>query len=106
MTDFAFSIESVRVEPHAAARTLVFRLRIAGPAGVRVHSGLLRCLFQIDPRGRRYTPAEGDGLIELFDRRERWVDTVRPIYWTQVSVVVPQFESGGDVDVPVACTYD
>src|SRR5262249_22770179 len=56
--------------------------------------------------GRRYTPAEGDALIELFDRPERWVETVRPIFWAQVSIVVPQFEREVNVDVPVPCTYD
>jgi len=106
MTDLNFSIDSIRVEPHAAAPTLVFRLHISESSGVRVHAGLLRCLLQIDPRGRRYTPSEGDGLLELFDCPERWIDTVRPIFWTQVAIVVPQFEREVDVDVPVPCTYD
>jgi hypothetical protein len=106
MTDLNFAIDSVRVEPYAVAPTLVVRLHITESSGVRVHTGLLRCLLQIDPRGRRYTTAEGDGLVELFDRRERWLDTVRPIFWAQVAVVVPQFEREVDVDVPVPCTYD
>jgi hypothetical protein len=106
MTDLNFSIDSVRVESHAAAPTLVFRLHISESSGVRVHTGLLRCLLQIDPRGRRYTPSEGDGLLELFDCPERWIDTVRPIFWTQVAIVVPQFAREVDVDVPVPCTYD
>jgi uncharacterized protein DUF6084 len=106
MPDLNFAIDSVRVEPHAASPTLVFRLRITEASGARVHAGLLRCQLQIDPRGRRYSPPEGERLVELFDRPERWIDTVRPIFWTQVSVVVPQFEQTVDVEVPVACTYD
>jgi len=106
MTDVNFSIDRVRVEPHAAAPTLVFSLRITESSGVQVHSGLLRVLLQIDPRGRRYTPVESERLVELFDRPERWIDTVRPIFWTQVAVVVPPFEREGLVDVPVSCTYD
>jgi len=106
MTDLDFSIDGVRVEPHAAAPTLVFSLRITESSGVPVHSGLLRVLLQIDPRGRRYTPVEAERLVELFDRPERWLDTVRPIFWTQVAVVVPPFEREGLVDVPVSCTYD
>jgi hypothetical protein len=106
MTDFNFAVESVRVEPYAASPTLVFRLRITETSGARVHTGLLRCQLQIDARGRRYSPAEGERLVELFDRPERWVDTVRPILWAQIAVVVPQFAHQIDIDVPVACTYD
>jgi len=106
MTEIDFAVEAVRVEPYAASPTLVFRLRLTESSGARVHSGLLRCQLQIDARGRRYSPAEGDRLVELFDRPERWVDTVRPIQWTQVAVVVPAFQGQVDVEVPVACTYD
>src|SRR5262245_7529569 len=106
MIDFDFDVESVRIEPHAASPTLVFRLRLTEASGAHIHAGLLRCQLHIDARGRRYSPAEQERLVELFDRPQRWADTVRPIFWMQIPFVVPPFEHHVEVDVHAACTYD
>jgi hypothetical protein len=106
MSDCRFSIVGGRVEPHAIAPTLTFTLRIELDEGVRVHAIALRAQVQIDPRPRRYADIERDRLYELFGESTRWRDTVRPLLWTHVSVLVPSFTRSAEVDVPVACTYD
>jgi Family of unknown function (DUF6084) len=106
MSECRLSIVGARVEPHAAAPTLMFTLRVDVGEAALVHAVALRCQLQIETAGRRYTPAEGDRLYELFGEPARWHDTMRPLLWTHVSVLVPRFERTIDVDVPVACSYD
>jgi hypothetical protein len=106
MTDCRLSIIGARVEPHAAAPTLMFRLRAEVGADTPVHAMALHCQLQIEPRSRRYAEAEGERLYELFGEPERWHDTLRPLLWTHASVLVPRFEGTIDVDVPITCTYD
>jgi hypothetical protein len=100
------SIVGARVEPHALAPTLTFTLRVAVGDASPVHAVALRCQIQIEPGARRYTPEEGERLYEQFDDPLRWHDTLKPLLWTQVSVLVPRFERTIDVAVPVTCTYD
>jgi hypothetical protein len=106
MTDCRLSIIGARVEPHAAAPTLMFRLRAEVGADTPVHAMALHCQLQIEPRSHRYAQAEGERLYELFGEPERWHDTLRPLLWTHASVLVPRFEGTIDVDVPITCTYD
>jgi hypothetical protein len=106
MSDCRLSIVGARVEPHAVAPTLLFTLRVAVGAAIPVHAIALRCQVQIEPGGRRYTPAEGDRLYELFGEPVRWHDTLKPLLWTHAAVLVPRFEGTIDLDVPIGCTYD
>jgi hypothetical protein len=106
MSECRLSIVGARVLRHAAAPTLTFTLRVNVGAATPVHAMALRCQVQIEPAARRYAPAEGDRLYELFGEPARWHDTLRPLLWTHVSVLVPRFEGTINVDVPVACTYD
>jgi hypothetical protein len=106
VSDCRLSIVGARVEPYAAAPTLIFTLRLDVGDAAPVHAVALRCQVQIEARARRYAPAEGDRLYELFGEPVRWHDTMRPLLWTHVSVLVPRFERTIDVDVPVACSYD
>jgi hypothetical protein len=106
MSECRLAIVGARVEPHAAAPTLIFTLRVDVGAATPVHALALRCQIQIEAGARRYAPAEGDRLYELFGEPARWHETLRPLLWTHVSVLVPRFEGTIDVDVPVACSYD
>jgi hypothetical protein len=106
MSQCRLTIVGARVEPHALAPTLTFTLRVAVGAAEAVHAMALRCQIQIEPGARRYAPAEGDRLYELFGEPVRWHDTLKPLLWTHVSVLVPGFTGTIDVDVPVTCTYD
>jgi uncharacterized protein DUF6084 len=106
MIDVAFAFVSVRSEPHAAAPTIVLRLRISTSSGRAVHAGIVRGQLLIDPRRRRYTTDEAERVADLFGEPARWRDTMKTLLWTHVAIVVPAFEGSVEIDVPVACTYD
>jgi len=106
VSGLAFSIVDARPEPHAVVPTLNFRLRLAEASGVPIHSILLRCQVQIEPRRRRHATVEQDRLTDLFGEPGRWGETLRPLLWTQTTLVVPAFETNVEVDLPVTCTYD
>jgi hypothetical protein len=82
-----FEITSVRAEPHAAAPTLKFSLRVSESLGSPIHFILLRAQLQIQPRRRRHAPAEQERLTELFGSPDRWSTTLRPLLWTQITAL-------------------
>jgi hypothetical protein len=85
----------------------VFKLRIETiPPGQRVQSVLLRCQVQILPARRRYTEEEQDRLYDLFDRPQRWGETLQPLTWTSAVTVVSSFIGSTIADLPIACTFD
>jgi hypothetical protein len=104
LIDLAFQITGAKPQANAAAPTLLFGLYIR--SDVAVHSILLRCQIQIEPRRRKHTKDEMEKLTDVFGSADRWPDTLRPIVWNQSNVNVPGFEGGIEVDLPVACTYD
>ncbi|MGW6900846.1 DUF6084 family protein [Streptomyces sp. NPDC054919] len=106
MTEFAFTCSGVRADPYAAGPTLVFRLRITASAEARVHALALRCQIRIEPGRRGYEQAEADGLHDLFGDRSRWGNTLQPLQFAQVSLMVPSFTAETEVDLVVPCTYD
>ena len=106
MSDLSFRILGARAEPYAAVPTLVFTLRIESASGQRIHAIALRCQVQIEPNRRSHSPAEQARLLEMFGEPGRWGETVKPLHWTHVAVMVPGFQGGVTVDVPMTCTYD
>lgn len=106
MIGLRFAIASARTDPHTAAPTLVFRIIVEEPSGTFVQAALLRCQVYIDVRRRKYSGAEGDRLNEVLGERTRWNDTMRPLLWTTVPVVLSRCEGTVDLDVPISCSYD
>jgi hypothetical protein len=106
MTDLSFTCIDVTFERYAVAPTLLFRLRIEETGGRQVRAIALRCQFRIEPQRRRYSDAEGERLIELFGKRARWGDTLKPFQFANSSTVVPSFTGSVEVDVAVPCSYD
>jgi hypothetical protein len=106
MLDLTFDIAGVEVLPNAAVPTLSFQLRITEAAGAAIHAILLRAQVQIQPRSRKYLPAEQERLSEVFGAPERWRDTLRPLLWTQASAIAPAFSGTVEMKLPIACTYD
>ncbi|MEU6236649.1 DUF6084 family protein [Kitasatospora sp. NPDC047058] len=106
MTELAFACTGVRPAEHAAGPTLLFRLRITAPAGVRVHALALRCQLRIEPARRSYGEAEGGRLADLFGERSRWGSTLNPVEFAQVPLMVPGFTGETETELPVPCTYD
>ncbi|HET9078075.1 MAG TPA: DUF6084 family protein [Acidimicrobiales bacterium] len=106
MADLRFECIDVQPERYAAVPTLQFRLRLSEATGVAVHAVALRCQIRIEPQRRRYSEAEADRLLDLFGELARWGETLKPLQFASVSVMVPSFQGECDVALGVACTYD
>ncbi|MFC4586251.1 DUF6084 family protein [Sphaerisporangium corydalis] len=106
MGDIRFECRDVRVDPYAASPTLLFRLSITEPDGDAVHAIALRCQIRIEPQARTYAPGEAELLADLFGTPARWGDTVKPLQFANVSLLVPRFTGATDIDLPVPCSYD
>ena len=106
MTGIAFSIASVRTEPHAAAPTVVFRVVVEDASGRPIQAALLRCQVYIEMRRRRYSTVEGERLSEIVAEPARWNETMRPLLWATVPLVLSRCEGRAEVDLPIACSYD
>jgi hypothetical protein len=86
---------------------IVFKLRIQSvPPEQRIQSVLLRCQVQIQSARRQYTREEQSQLYDLFDRPERWGETLQPLAWTTAVTVVSSFTGSTVTDLPIACTFD
>jgi hypothetical protein len=83
-----------------------FLLRISETSGESVEAIALRCQIRIEPARRKYTPAEAERLGDLFGETERWAETLRPVQFTQVAVMVPRFTGSTEIELPVPLSYD
>ena len=111
MPDLNFQVEDAQPERFAAAPLLVFKLLVSEDIEpvlppTPIHAVALRCQIRIEPARRHYEAREKARLLDLFGTPERWGQTLRPMLWTHVSAVVPQFTGTSAVDLPVACSYD
>jgi hypothetical protein len=106
MADLTFDCLGVRSDPYAASPTLVFRLRVAETGGLPVNAVALRCQLRIEPRRRTYSEAETPLLADLFGGPARWGDTLKPLRFAAVAVMVPGFTGATEIDLPVPCSYD
>jgi hypothetical protein len=106
VTDLVFDCVDGQPGRYAAVPTLQLRLRISETTGAQVHAIALRCQIRIEPQRRRYSAEEADGLLELFGEPSRWGDTLKPMQFATVSLMVPGFTGSIEVDLPVPCTYD
>lgn len=105
-TDLSFDCVDVVPQRLAAGPTLLFRLRIATPNEQRVHAIALRVQIRIDPRERDYTAHETEVLGYLFGEPCRPGETPQPLEFANVSIMVPGFAGGTEVELPVPCSYD
>ncbi|APW62961.1 DUF6084 family protein [Paludisphaera borealis] len=111
MPDLNFQVEGVEPQKFAAEPLLLFKLRVSealnnGLAPTPVHTVALRCQVRIEPGRRTYQAAERERLLGLFGAPERWGQTLKPMLWSHVCVVVPSFEGEVVVDLPIPCSFD
>jgi len=106
VSDLVFDCTDARADAYAAAPTLVFRLRIAETTGQPIGGIALRAQLRIEPLKRRYSDAEAERVSDLFGERPRWGDTMKPMQFATVALMVPAFSGSVDLDVPVPLTYD
>jgi hypothetical protein len=106
MAELVFACTGARPERYAVVPSMTLMLRISETTGQRVDAIALRCQIRIEPARRRYTDAEAERLNDLFGDTQRWADTLKPLQFTTVSIMVPGFTGSTEIDLPVTFTYD
>jgi hypothetical protein len=106
VAELTFDCIGAHSDKYAVAPSMSLTLRIAETTGVRVDAIALRCQIRIEPTRRRYTDAEAQRLNDLFGDTKRWADTLRPLQFTTVSVMIPGFAGSTETDLPVMLSYD
>ena len=105
--ELQFLVHGAEAVTFAVSPLVAFKLGVRQTgAVVPIHAVVLRCQIRIDPGKRRYETDEQPRLHDLFDRPERWGQTLRPMLWTHANLVLPPFTDQIAVDLPVPCTFD
>jgi hypothetical protein len=106
VTELVFDCTGARPDRYAVTPAMNFLLRISETSGESVEAIALRCQIRIEPARRKYTPAEAERLGDLFGETQRWAETLRPVQFTQVAVMVPRFTGSTEIELPVPLSYD
>ncbi len=106
MAELAFDCVGARPDKYAVAPSMSFVLHIAETSGQRIDAIALRCQIRIEPARRRYSDAEAERLNDLFGETQRWADTLKPLQFATVSIMVPGFTGSTELDLPVMLSYD
>jgi Family of unknown function (DUF6084) len=106
VAELVFDCVGAHADKYAVAPSMSLTLRIAETTGQKVEAIALRCQIRIEPTRRHYTDAEAERLNDLFGETKRWADTLRPLQFTTVSVMVPGFTGSVELDLPVMLSYD
>jgi len=106
MAELAFDCVGARPDRYAVAPSMSLALRISETSGRKVEAIALRCQIRIEPTRRRYSDAEAERLSDLFGETQRWTDTLKPLQFTTVSIMVPGFAGSVEIDLPVMLSYD
>jgi Family of unknown function (DUF6084) len=106
VAELVFDCTGARADKYAVVPSMFFALRISETTGQRVEAIALRCQIRIEPARRRYSDDEAERLNDLFGDTQRWADTLKPVQFINVSIMVPGFTGSTDIDLPVPLTYD
>ena len=106
MTELVFDCVGARADRYAVMPSMILTLRISETSGQRVEAIALRCQIRIEPARRRYSDAEAARLSDLFGETQRWAETLKPVQFTTVAVMVPGFTGSTELDLPIPLTYD
>ena len=106
MAELVFDCVGAHAERFAVSPSMSLTLRIAETTGVKVDAIALRCQIRIEPTRRRYSDAEAERLNDLFGDTQRWADTLKPLQFTTVSMMVPGFTGSTELDLPIMLSYD
>jgi hypothetical protein len=106
VAELVFDCVGAHSDKYAVTPSMSLTLRIAETSGQKVEAIALRCQIRIEPTRRHYTDAEAERLNDLFGETKRWADTLRPLQFTTVSIMVPGFTGSVELDLPVMLSYD
>jgi hypothetical protein len=105
--DLNFHVAGAAPVEFAAIPTLGLHLMVSNSSETEViHSVALRCQIQLEVTRRNYTPTEKQNLADLFGEPGRWGQTLRPLLWTHVQTVVPNFTGNTSIELQTPCTFD
>ena len=106
LPELGISVTDAGAEPHAAVPTLRFTLDVASRNGIAIRAAMLVAQIRIAAARRAYGGEEQTRLAELFGSPDRWATTLRSLYWTHATMVLPPFEDRTTAALLVPCTYD
>jgi hypothetical protein len=106
MAELVFDCIGARPDKFAVMPQMTVMLRISETSGRRVEAIALRCQIRIEPARRRYSDAEAGRLNDLFGETQRWADTLKPVQFINLSIMVPGFTGSTEIELPVPLTYD
>ena len=106
MAELVFDCVGAHADRYAVSPSMSLTLRIAETSGLKLEAIALRCQIRIEPTRRQYSDAEAERLNDLFGDTQRWADTLKPLQFTTVSMMVPGFTGSVDLDLPVMLSYD
>ena len=106
MTDLNFDCVGAQADRYAVTPAMTLKLVISETTGQRVEAIALRCQLRIEPARRRYSDAEAQRLEDLFGETQRWSETLRPVQFSNVSIMVGGFTGRTELDLPVPLSYD
>lgn len=106
MTDLSFAVTGARVDPYAAAPSILLRVAVTETSGARVDAIALRAQIRLEVARRRYLPEESALLTELFGPPSRYADTLKTMLWAHAAQTVPPFEREAEFDLVLPCSYD
>jgi Family of unknown function (DUF6084) len=106
MAELTFDCTGARPERYAVIPAMTLTLRISETSGQRIDAIALRCQIRIEPARRQYSDAEAERLNDLFGDRQRWADTLRPLQFATVSIMVPGFAGSTETEVAIPFSYD
>lgn len=104
--ELTFAIEGAELLEYAAVPTLCFRLRIESTGARPVSAVALNAQLRIAARKRSYSAATRARLTELLGAPGPDGATIRSLFWTHATLMVPPFVGSVTVDLTVGCTYD
>ncbi len=100
-------VVDANAETYAAVPTLRFTIGVECTGGSdRVQSVMLTSQIRIAVERRTYASTEQEKLAELFGTADRWGDTLKSLYWTHATTVIPSFQQKTEFALLVPCTYD
>ena len=100
-------IVGANAEAYAAVPTLRFTISVQCTGESKmIQSVMLTSQIRIAVERRTYAPAEQEKLAELFGTADRWGDTLKSLYWTHATTVIPSFDEKTEFALLVPCTYD
>ena len=106
MAELVFDCVGAHADRYAVSPAMSFSLRISDTSGAKVEAIALRCQIRVEPARRRYSAAEAERLNDLFGETQRWAETLRPLQFTNVAVMVPRFTGSTELELPVMLSYD